>query len=156
MTQINQAADAADEVLRISMDAKATVKVGPFARGGKSRTLVTAAEHDFAPDATMTPVGIFLPALDDLFIDGVTATVTSDCWVDRLGQWWETVCERYAPITTLVLNLDNGPEHHRRRTPFMQRLVDVVQRYRVNKQLQRNLSRKDFVPIRGSMSHVPR
>jgi len=132
VTQINQAADAADDVLRLSRDAKATVKVGPFARGGKSRTLVTAADHDFAPDATLTPVGIFLPASDALFISGVTAKVTSDCWVDRLGQWWETVCERYAPITTLGINLDNGPEHHRRRTPFMQRLVDVVQRYRVN------------------------
>ena len=57
---INQAADAADDVLRISMDAKATVKVGPFARGGKSRALVAAADHDFQPAATLTPVGIFL------------------------------------------------------------------------------------------------
>jgi DDE family transposase len=132
VTQINQAADAADDVLRISMDAKATVKVGPFARGGKSRTLVMAADHDFAPDATLTPVGIFLPASDELFIYGVTSKVTSDCLVDRLGQWWETVRERYAHITTLVINLDNGPENHSRRTQFMQRLVDFVQRYRVN------------------------
>jgi len=114
------------------MDAKATVKVGPFARGGKSRTLVMAADHDFAPDATLTPVGIFLPASDELFIYGVTSKVTSDCLVDRLGQWWETVRERYAHITTLVINLDNGPENHSRRTQFMQRLVDFVQRYRVN------------------------
>jgi Rhodopirellula transposase DDE domain len=66
--RINQAAEAADDVLRLSMDAKATVKVGPFARGGKSRALGTAADHDFAPDATMTPVGIFLPASDELFV----------------------------------------------------------------------------------------
>jgi len=132
VTQINQAADAADDVLRLSMDAKATVKVGPFARGGKSRTLVMAADHDFAPDATLTPVGIFLPASDELFIYGVTSKVTSDCLVDRLGQWWETVRERYTHITTLVINLDNGPENHSRRTQFMQRLVDFVQRYRVN------------------------
>src|SRR5262245_8202738 len=83
VTQINQAADAADDVLRISIDAKATVKVGPVARGDKSRTLVTAAAHDFAPDAPMTPVGIFLPAADELFIYGVTAKETSDCLVDR-------------------------------------------------------------------------
>src|SRR5262249_36456 len=114
------------------MNAKATVKVGPFARGGKSRTLVTAADHDFAPDATLTPVGIFLPASEELFIYGVTAKVTSDCLVDRLGQWWETVRERYAHITTLVINLDNGPENHSRRTQCMQRLVDFVQRYRGN------------------------
>src|SRR5262245_2149031 len=34
---VNQAADTADTVVRFSMDAKATVKVGPFARGGRSR-----------------------------------------------------------------------------------------------------------------------
>ena len=66
MTRSNQAADAAPDVLRVSLDAKATVKVGPFARGGKSRVQVAAADHDFAPAATVTPVGIFLPTLDAL------------------------------------------------------------------------------------------
>ncbi len=61
MNQINQAADATDDVLRISMDAKATVKVGPFARGGKSRALVAAADHDFQPVATLTPRGYLPP-----------------------------------------------------------------------------------------------
>jgi hypothetical protein len=109
---INQAADAADDILRLSMDAKATVKVGPFARGGKSRTLVAAVDHDFQPVATLTPVGIFLPTLDELFVYGVTSKVTSDCLVDRLTQWWEAVRERFAHITTLVINVDNGPENH--------------------------------------------
>jgi len=51
------------------MDAKATVKVGPFARGGKARVDVAAADHDFHPVATVTPVGIFLPTLEELFIN---------------------------------------------------------------------------------------
>ena len=135
MNRLNQAADAAPEMLRVSIDAKATVKIGPFARGGKSRVAVAAADHDFAPDATLTPVGIFLPGSDELFLYGVTSKVTSDCLVDRLGQWWETVRERYAPITTLVINLDNGPESHSRRTQFMRRLVDCVQQYHVHVQL---------------------
>ena len=135
MTAINQAADAADDVLRISMDAKATVKIGPFARGGKTRAHVAAADHDFHPTATLTPVGIFLPTLDELFIYGVASKVTSDCLVDRLAQWWETVRERFAHITTLVLNVDNGPENHSRRTQFMQRLVDFVQQYKVTVRL---------------------
>jgi len=42
-------------VLRLSLEAKATVKVGPFARGGKSRIPTVAADHDFHPEATMTP-----------------------------------------------------------------------------------------------------
>jgi transposase len=117
------------------MDAKATVTVGPCARGGKSRAHVAAVDHDFHPTAPLTPVGIFLPAWDELLGYGVTSTVTSDCLVDRFAQWWETVRERFAPITTLVLNVDNGPENHSRRTQCMQRLVDFVQQYQVTVRL---------------------
>jgi Rhodopirellula transposase DDE domain len=116
-------ADAADTMLRSSMDAKAIVNVGPFARGGKSRVPTIAAAHDFHPDATVTPVGIFLPAWDELFLYGITSKVTSDCLVDCLGRWWEGVHDRFAHIPTLVINLDNGPENHSRRTQFMHRMV---------------------------------
>jgi hypothetical protein len=126
VNQINVAADAAPEMLRLSMDAKATVKVGPFARGGKSRSKTTASDHDFKPEATVTPVGIFLPATDELFVYEVTSKVTSDCLLDCLWQWWETVQDRFAHITTLVINLDNGPENHSRRTQFMHRVVEFV------------------------------
>lgn len=125
---MNAQADAVPEVLRVSMDAKATVKIGPFARGGKGRVVVKAADHDFRAEATVTPVGIFLPQTDELFIYHVTSKVTSDCLVDRLEQWWDAVHGRFGHITTLVLNLDNGPENHSHRTQFMARLVAFVQR----------------------------
>ncbi len=127
MTRVNQAADAADAVLRISIDAKATVKIGPFARGGKSRVAVKAADHDFQPEAMVTPVGICLPALDELFLYAVTSKVTRDCLADRLSHWWDSVRTRFAHSTTLVLNLDNGPENHSRRTQFMLRLLEFAQ-----------------------------
>jgi Rhodopirellula transposase DDE domain len=111
------------------MDAKATVKVGPFARGGKCRVPTVAADHDFQPEASVTPVGIFLPSTDEVFLYAITSKVTSDCLVDCLVAWWEQVRCRFAPITTLVINLDNGPENHSRRTQFMQRLLDFVARY---------------------------
>lgn len=115
--------------MRISLDAKATVKIGPFSRRGTSRLNVKAADHDFQPKATVTPVGIFLPASDELFLSLVTSKVTSDCLVDRLVQWWERVRGRFDHITTLVLNLDNGPENHSRRTQFMLRLLEFAQQY---------------------------
>jgi len=127
--QANEEADGDEHVLRLSMDAKATVKVGPFARGGKSRVPTKAADHDFQPAATVTPVGILLPVSDELFLYGVTSKVTSDCLVDRLIDWWEGVKERFSHITTLLINLDNGPESHSRRTQFMQRLVEFAQSY---------------------------
>jgi hypothetical protein len=124
--KVNASADAAPDVLRISIDAKATVYVGPFARGGNSRTQTKACDHDFKPEATVTPLGILMPETDDLFVYQITSKVTSDCLVDCLGQWWVSVQERFAHITTLVINLDNGPENHSRRSQFMQRLVEFV------------------------------
>jgi hypothetical protein len=52
--------------------------------------------------------------------------------VDRLVGWWEMMKVRFSHIKTLVINLDNGPENHSRRTQFMQRLLEFVERYRVN------------------------
>ncbi len=128
MSTANAQADAAPDELRVSLDAKATVKIGPFSRRGTSRVAVQAADHDFQAQETVTPVGLFLPATDELFIYQVTSKVTSDCLVDRLEQWWTSVRDRFAPIKTLVLNLDNGPESHSHRTQFMFRLVQFVQR----------------------------
>jgi len=125
----NRAADAAPDTLRVSLDAKATVKLGPFSRRGKSRVPVAAADHDFQPVGTVTPVGLLLPALDELFLYAVTSRVTSDCLVDRLAQWWVAVRARFAHITTLVLNLDNGPENHSHRTQFMARLIQFATLY---------------------------
>ena len=74
MKQLNEEADADECMLRLSMDAKATVKIGPFSRRGKSRVETKAADHDFSDKntPTVTPVGIFLPDLDELFLYGVT------------------------------------------------------------------------------------
>jgi transposase len=133
--QINEEADTGENTLRISMDTKAPVKVGPFARGGKSRVLTKATDHDFQPEATVTPVGIFLPATDEFFLYGVTSKVTSDCLVDQLVDWWETVKDRFSQVKMLVINIDNGPENHSRRTQFMQRLLEFARRYQVTVRL---------------------
>jgi transposase len=108
------------------MDAKATVAIGPFSRGGKSRVKTEAIDHDFQPDLKVTPVGILLPKSDELFVYGVTSKVTSDCLVDRIEEWWKEVGERFRHVTRLLLNLDNGPENHSRRSQFIQRLIQFV------------------------------
>ena len=117
------------------MDAKASVSVGEFSRGGKSRLRVAAWDHDFTPLARITPVGIFLPEYDELSLYCVTSKVTSDCLIDGLEDWWQRVRERFNEVTTLVLNLDNGPENHSRRTQFMARLLVFAQKYKLNVRL---------------------
>lgn len=123
---MNAAADADPHTLRLSMDAKATVAIGPFSRGGKSRVKTEAVDHDFQPDLKVTPVGILMPKTDELFVYGVTSKVTSDCLVDRIEEWWKEVGARFGHVTRLLINLDNGPENHSRRSQFIQRLVQFV------------------------------
>ena len=113
------------------MDAKATVKVGDFSRGGKKRVQVKAADHDFHAKAKVTPVGILLPQFDELFLACVTSKVTSDCLVDILEAWWQSVRERFEQINTLVINLDNGPENQSHRTQFLNRLVAFAHKYQL-------------------------
>jgi transposase len=125
---VNPEADRADDTLRISIDAKAAVNIGPFSRRGRSRTGTRAADHDFKPEATLTPFGIFLPQYDDLWLYMARSKVTSDFIVDRLEQWWQEVRIRFLRVKTLVINLDNGPENHSRRTQFLKRIVEFARK----------------------------
>lgn len=126
LSEVHAAAAADPTVLRRSLDAKATVKVGPFSRRGQSRVPVRAADHDFHPEATVTPVGLFLPQTDALFLYGITSKVTSDCLVDCLEHWWQEYGTQFPQVRTLLLNLDHGPECHSRRSQFLARLVQFA------------------------------
>lgn len=121
------AADQADEVLRLSLDTKASVKIGLFSRGGKNWTEVKASDHDFKPTAILYPFGILLPRYHELFLYFGSSPVTSDFIVDMVELWWSSVRGRFPQVRTLLLNQDNGPENHSRRTQFMDRMVRFVQ-----------------------------
>jgi len=107
------------------MDAKATIKLGPYSRGGNSRVKVEAADHDFDSPSSLTPFSILLPEYDKLFIFFAQSRITSDYIWDRLEELWPELQTQYNP-TTLVLNLDNGPENHSGRTQFIKRAVEFA------------------------------
>lgn len=136
---MHEAAADDETILRISMDAKATVKVGPFSRNGKSRTLVKAADHDFKAEATLTPFGIYLPDFGELFLYMTTSKLTSDFIVDALDAFWAAVRDRFPKVTTLLINADNGPESHSRRgarwAQLMHRFVAFADQQQLTLQL---------------------
>jgi hypothetical protein len=114
-------------VLRLSLDAKATVVLGPFARGGYNRTGIQAVDHDFKPLGRLTPFGLFVPDAKDLSLWLTSSKVTSDFIVDRLEEWWRQRRTCYPTVRTLLLDLDNGPENHGNRSQFLYRLVRFAQ-----------------------------
>ena len=76
---------------------------------------------------SLTPFGIFLPDQKELNFYFTSSKVTSDFIVDRLDQWWQGNRRPYARIRKLLLDLDNGPENHSRRSQFIYRLVHWAQ-----------------------------
>lgn len=114
---------SAEATPRLSLDAKAPVLIGPFSRGGKSRKGNQGADHDFKPWGRLTPVGIFLPDHKDLSLYFTHSQVTSDFMIDRLGEWWQSNRRHHPKVRRLLLDLDNGPENHGRRTQFIYRPV---------------------------------
>lgn len=126
----NQLADETEGVLRISIDTKANVKVGPFSRSGYSRQKVNASDHDFQPDTILKPFGIFFPAHDETYIYFTDNHATADFMVDCLEDLWPMIKARFNPHT-IAINADNGPENNSHRSQFMKRLVDFTIQHEV-------------------------
>src|SRR5713226_3616927 len=126
LARVHEQAREDNSVLRLSIDAKASVKVGPFSRHGQSRLVVNAVDHDFKAEESLTPFGIFLPDYDEMYLYVAPSSLTADFIVDCLDDFWKTVQASFPTVTTLLINLDNGPENHSRRTQFIQRLTDFV------------------------------
>jgi len=102
------------------------VCVGEFSRGGKSLQDRPAYDHDFTPEAKVTPFGIFLPATNENFFFLTESKVTADFMVDQLRKLWPTFEARCPGMKTLLINLDNGPESNGRRRQWLKRLVALA------------------------------
>jgi Rhodopirellula transposase DDE domain len=126
--QENQASDARPDSVRISVDIKATVKIGDFGRGGLVRGAneTEALDHDFAAKQQLIPLGILDVLSGLLTIIFGTSRQTSDFIADCIQLWWATNLHRYAHIRQLVIDLDNGPENSSFRTQFMRRMVEFA------------------------------
>jgi hypothetical protein len=123
-----QAATSA-ETLRLSLDSKAAVLIGPFSRGGHSRTGTTGVDHDFKPEGALTPFGIFQPNTSESELFFTDSKVSSDFMVDCLEQWIAERADGLRAIRQLILDLDNGPENSGQRSQWLWRLLLLAQKY---------------------------
>ncbi len=135
LDKLHKEAEQDEAILRLSMDAKATVLIGHLSRRGKTRVIVKALDHDFKPDKKVTPFGILLPQYDELYLYFAKSRITSDFIADCLRDFWLTVRERFPQVKSLLINQDNGPENHSRRTQFMKRITEFVDEFQVTVQL---------------------
>ena len=107
------------------MDTKATVHVGEYSRGGRSRGVVAvkALDHDMCMKEKLVPGGILEPLSGQAFLFLGTNYKTSDFMADGLLLWWQHRRAHLHGIKQLVINLDNGPECNGRRSQFLLRMT---------------------------------
>lgn len=115
-------------VKRLSMDCKATVKIGNYSRGGKTRGDNQADDHDMGCTETYTPFGILDEDSGQLHIMFGSSYKTSDFVVDSLIEWWSGLSREEQQSTTLIqMKVDNGPESSGVRTQFLKRMVSFAE-----------------------------
>jgi transposase len=110
----------------LSIDTKATIKIGPFSRGGYNRHGAAAIDHDFEAQTTLKLFGIHAPEIDENYLYFTESNVTADFMVDALEDLWLSL-ENRADLHSIVINADNGPENSSRRTQFIKRIVEFAE-----------------------------
>jgi len=107
------------------MDCKATVKIGEYSRGGKTRGDNKAADHDMGCAEKYVPFGLVDEDSGQFHIIFGSSAKTSDFIMDCLYDWWNGMAaEERAGISLLQIKADNGPESNGRRTRFLERMVE--------------------------------
>jgi len=114
-------------VTRWSVDCKATVKIGDFSRGGRTRGDHQALDHDLGWEEKYIPCGIVDEDSAQLDLHFGSSYKTSDFLVDSLAAKWKRLDEQeQAAISKLQIKMDNGPESSGRRTQFLSRMVQFA------------------------------
>jgi hypothetical protein len=111
----------------LSIDCKATVKIGDFTRGGKTRGNNQACDHDFGSKEKYIPCGIVDEDSGHLHLVFGSSYKTSDFIADNLLEWWNDLApEQQHNTQRLQLKVDNGSESSGIRTQFLKRMVEFA------------------------------
>jgi hypothetical protein len=118
----------AEQGKRLSMDGTATVNIGACARGGQPRGAHNARAHDLGGKEHYIPCGIVDEATAQLYVTCGSSSKTSDGIVETLAAGWQGLSAKEpGEIERVPIQLDNGSERSGVRTPFLPRLVPLVE-----------------------------
>jgi len=73
----------------VSIDCKATVEIGEYSRGGKTRGDHKADDQDMGCDEKRTPFGVVDEDTGELHLIFGGSAKTSDFIADCLSEWWQ-------------------------------------------------------------------
>ena len=91
------------------MDCKATVNIGDYSRGGRTRGDNQALDHDRGCEEKYTPFGVVDEDSGQLHLTFGSSAKTSDFIMDCLYGWWERLpLEERNDCSRLQIKVDNS------------------------------------------------
>ena len=103
------------------------MKIGDYARGGKTRGNNQAQDHDMGATEKYIPCGILEEDTGQIYLNFGSSYKTSDFIVDSLSLWWKQIPQsEQQKIDVIQIKADNGPENSGIRTQFLKRMVELA------------------------------
>ena len=116
-----------ESVAVISIDDKATKKIGNISDNGFTRLDIKALDHDTNFNCSLKPFGILDLKTNETFITCTSSSSTAEFKVDCI----EDYIKNKQNLKKLIIFLDNGPENSGRRKLWLLCLVKLSIKYNV-------------------------
>ena len=123
-----------EEVAAISIDDKATKKIGKFSDNGYSWLNIKALDHDTIFKWSVKPFGILDLKTNETFITCTIYTSTAEFKVDCIENYVIGKNQK-CKLKKLLIFLDNGPENSSRRRLWLKQLKKLSVKYNLVIQL---------------------
>ena len=126
--ELESALETSDEISVISIDDKATKKIGNISDNGKTTLNIEALDHDTHFDYSMKPFGILDLKTNETFVTCTPYSSTAEfkvkCIEDYINEKNKIIKQK-----KLIIFLDNGPENSGRRKLWLKKLVELSIKY---------------------------
>ena len=122
------------EIAAISIDDKATKKIGNFSDNGYSWINIKALDHDTIFEYSIKPFGILDLKTNETFVTCTPYNSTAEFKVNCIEEY---IIEKNkdCKLKKIILFLDNGPENSSRRKLWLKSLVKLSKKYNLVIQL---------------------
>lgn len=119
-----------DEIATISIDDKATKKIGKFSDNGMTWINTKALDHDTIFKHAIKPFGILDLKTNEVFVTCTPYCSTAEFKVDCIENYIIQK-KKKCKLRKLVIFLDNGPENSSRRRLWLKQLKNLSIKYNI-------------------------
>ena len=123
-----------DDVVAISIDDKASKKIGNFSDNGYSWTDIKALDHDTIFEYSVKPFGILDLKTNETFVTCTTHNSTAEFKVDCIEKYVIRKNQKHK-LKKLMIFLDNGSENSSRRRLWIKKCKCQYQNVQLGKNL---------------------